>query len=275
MHATLFCKTSLGRRTLAIALLLYTALCGSLYVFQRDILYKPATTYTAPNPASLPTMQEVTFTTEDNMTLHSWFAPSTTEKPTILFLHGNAGGLQERTATYQAIMEAGYGLLALEYRGYSGNAGKPTEEGLYQDARAALSYLNEHGVPSKHVVVMGHSLGTGVAVQMATEYPLTAIVLIAPYTSMIAMANDQYWYVPAGLLLKDRFDSLSKATQVDDPVLIFHGEHDALIPVTQGRALNAALTAAPRKQIIIDPSATHNDLPMTTILPTLETFLAP
>jgi hypothetical protein len=259
---------------LLLALLVYTAMCGYLFIFQHSILYKPTNTYAAPDPTALPTVREVEFMTEDGITLHSWFSSATTDKPTVLFLHGNADSLQRRTPTYQTILKAGYGLLALEYRGYSGNAGRPSEQGLYKDARAALAYLQNQGISSENVVVMGYSLGTGVAVQMATEYTLAAVALLAPYASITAIASDLYWYVPVNLLLQDRFDSLSKAAQVDDPVLIFHGEQDTLIPVEHAHMLNAALTAAPRKHLLIEPAATHNDLPMATILSALDTLLA-
>jgi uncharacterized protein len=264
---------ALYKRLIAVAILAYVGICAYLYMFQRDILYHPSPIYAAPNPSALLAMQEVEVLTQDGITLHSWYAPAPPHAPTIVFLHGNAGGLQERTPTYHAIIEAGYGLLALEYRGYSGNAGRPTEEGLYHDGRAAFTYLQTQGVAADNVVLMGHSLGTGVAVQLATEYPLHALVLIAPFTSMVAMANEQYWYVPAGVLLKDRYDSLSKAARVEEPVLIFHGQNDALIPVAHAVALDSALTSAPRKHLVIDPSAKHNDVPMDSILTALETLL--
>ena len=254
-----------ARRVLMLALLAYGLMCAYLYLFQRSIIYKPADSYSAPSPSILPDMKEVKITTSDKVTLHCWYQKAGKAGfPTILYLHGNRGGLMDRTDNYREIVDGGYGLLALEYRGYSGNFGSPSEQGLYKDARAGLAFLAAEGITLKDTIIMGHSLGTGVAVQMATESKVRSLVLLAPYTSIGEIGAKRYWYAPVALLLEDTFDSVGKAVSVLPPVFIFHGKRDIVIPFEQAERLYAAMH--PPKKMVLFASRDHNDLPISRIL---------
>jgi pimeloyl-ACP methyl ester carboxylesterase len=161
-------------------------------------------------------------------------------RPTIVFFHGNGDTTAGSRVATQAFARAGYGLLLPEYRGYAGNPGSPSEEGLYKDGRAALQWLLGHGVQGPQIVLMGNSLGSGVATEMAAEHRVAALVLVSGFTSMVDVVRTQLPFVPAGLLVRDRFDNEQKLAKIGCPTLILHGEADTLIPASQGAALAAA-----------------------------------
>lgn len=215
----------------------YVTICAVLFFFQRAILYKPATEQIAPHHYGLYEMQELTLTSHDGTKVKAWYKPAPKGRVTMVYYHGNAGNLADRTEKLQAFMERGIGILALSYRGYGNSEGKPTEQGIYQDARAAINYLYEQGIAYEQMFIYGESLGSGVAVQMATEYDVKAIVLEAPYTSITNRGYERYPLFPIKLLLKDKFDSLSKISSVKEPVLIFHGYRDEVMPIHHGRRL--------------------------------------
>jgi len=149
------------------------------------------------------------------------------------------------------------------YRGFGGNAGSPTEEGLYADALAAVEELGNRGVAPSDIVIYGESLGTGVAVQTAMRMadsgtPVRGVVLEAPFTSMGDAAQGHYPYVPAKWLVRDKFDSLSKITKINAPLLVLHGDNDRVVPEPHGRALFAA--AQEPKQAVWVPDGGHSNL---------------
>jgi fermentation-respiration switch protein FrsA (DUF1100 family) len=168
--------------------------------------------------------------------------------------------------------QEGLGVLLLEYRGYGGNPGAPTEAGLYADADAALDFLSQDGIPASRLVIYGESLGSGVAVHMAAERELAALILEAPFTRLADAASYHYSFVPVSVLLRDRFDSLSAIGKIRAPILILHGERDRVIPVRFGRAL---LAAAPEpKEGWFSPDAGHEDLARFGALDAVFDFIA-
>ncbi|HRC27668.1 MAG TPA: alpha/beta fold hydrolase, partial [Alphaproteobacteria bacterium] len=206
-------------------------------------------------------MEGVEVKTDDGLALEGWFfpPPEDSAKPVLVYFHGNAGSIQNRGPVVRPWMEDGYGVLLVEYRGYGGNPGSPSEEGLYEDARAWLGWLAGHGIADGRVIVYGESLGSGVAVQMAMEHPgLLAVVLQSAYTSLPDVARLSYPYVPVNLLMKDRFETLDKIGSLNVPVLLLHGARDPLIPVAQANALYEA--AVEPKRIVVFPEGRHNDL---------------
>jgi len=145
-----------------------------------------------------------------------------------------------------------------EYRGYGGNPGTPSEAGFFTDGRAALAFLDREGVAPNRLVLYGESLGSGVAVALAVEHDIAALVLEAPPTSVAEVAQCHFPYVPASRMVIDRFDSLSRIGRVKAPILVLHGERDRVVPVRYGRAL---LAAAPEpKEGWFAPEAGHEDL---------------
>ncbi len=242
--------------------LIYIAISYSIFVtvlffFQRNLLYFPSNAHPKPSDWRVPDMREVTLKTQDGLSLTAWYKTAEKNKPTIIYFHGNAFHLGGRGPTVRPYLDAGFGVLLVSYRGYAGNPGKPTEEGLYNDARAAIQFVTSEKVPLDHIVLYGESLGTGIAIQMATEYPVAALVLYAPYTSITDVGQYHYFYLPVRLLLRDRFDSLSKIKNVHAPLLIIHSEQDELIPVALSKELLAA--ANPPKEAIFLKNLKHND----------------
>ncbi len=222
----------------------YLAVVGALYVFQRNLLYLPDNSRPSPSASGAGEMEAVTLTTSDGLELTSWYKASAKGKPTIIYFHGNAGNIGGRAGKVKPYIEQGYGVLLTGYRGYGGNPGKPSEEGLYKDGRAAVEFASSQGINPSLMVLYGESLGTGVAIQIAMEMastaPVGAVVLEAPYTSISDVAAYHYPYVPVRYMIRDRFESISKIASISSPLLVFHGDRDRTIPIRFGRKLFAA-----------------------------------
>ncbi len=184
----------------------YVAILAMLYLFQRRLVFASARQPIGdPAESEAPEMRPVHYRTADGIALKAWYAPAN-DGPTIVYFHGNAGTLADRAFKARFLLDRGYGMLLTSYRGYSGNPGWPSEEGVYADARAALDHLASLGVPPASTVLYGELLGTGVAVQMALERAAMALIVEAPYTSLPDIAAHQYWWTPARWVLRDRFD---------------------------------------------------------------------
>jgi len=242
------------------AVIIYLMVVGILWFMQREMLFYRTTERPMLNDASLePKREIVCLTTADGLALRSWyFRAARADAPTVLYLHGNAGDIGNHLPWAKFLIQAGYGLLALEYRGYGGNPGSPDEAGLIADGRAGIAFLNAQGVPDGNIVLFGESLGTGVAVPLAAEHHVRALVLRSPYTSIAEIAAIQFPYLPARWLVRDRFDSLSKIGLNKAPLFVFHGANDTLIPPAVGRQL---FDAAPEpKTWLTIPGVGHNDV---------------
>jgi fermentation-respiration switch protein FrsA (DUF1100 family) len=256
---------------LLTALLVYGALLAGLYVMQRHLLYFPARDLQPPATYGLQGFREISLTAADAVKLTAWEHLPQPGFATIVYFHGNAGHLGNRAAKYQALARAGFGVMALEYRGFGTSEGTPSEQGLYADARAAIAYLRTiRGVPLSQIMLYGESLGSGVAVQMATEYPVAGIILEAPYTSIVRRGQARYPFIPVARLLKDRYESLAKMDRVHAPLLLFHGERDAVVPVEDGRALLAAAHAP--KEGRFYPTVDHTQFPLDDLTETIRRF---
>ena len=248
-------------KILAVGFITYGALVGALAVFQRHLMYFPDTDKPDPAEFGVPEMGEVVLNTGDGLDLMAWYrAPRSAALPVILYFHGNAGHIGFRAAKVRPYIDAGFGVLLVSYRGYGGNPGSPTEEGLYQDGRAAVAFVAGEGIAARRTVFYGESLGSGVAVQLAIEGSPGAVVLEAPFTSAADIAAKQYPFVPVRYLVWDRFDSMEKIGDVRAPLFFIHGERDRIVPVANGRKL---FTAAPDpKTARYLAEAGHNDLYM-------------
>lgn len=238
---------------LAAGAALYLAVLVVMYVNQRNLLYHPDRA----SPPLLSGMDEVWLTAEDGLRLNAWYAPPKDNGAVVLFLHGNAGNLALPAAKLQDYLQAGHGVLAIDWRGYGKSEGLPSEEGLYADGRAGLAFLKEKGVGFERVVLHGESLGSGVATKLASENRFAGIVLEAPFLSVAEAAQDHYPYLPARWLVKDRFDNLSRIVQIQAPILILHCENDRTVPVAHGRALLAA--AGSNARGLFFPGGGHMD----------------
>jgi len=173
----------------------------------------------------------------------------------VLLLHGNGGDLHERAAIAERLADEGYAVLQAEYRGFAGNPGSPSEQGLYADGRAALELLESTGLA---VVIHGYSLGSGVAVQLASERACAGLILEAPFTSIPSAAQARLPWLPVHSLIRDRYDSLSKIAGVHAPLLIYGGDGDRVIPNSHFRELCAA--ANEPRQLVTIKDAGHTGL---------------
>ena len=242
----------------AAGLVGYAALVGGMYVFQRRLMYHGDGEVPDRDRADAGAMAEVRLATADGLSLLAWYAPARAGGRTVVAFHGNAGHIGHRFDKLRFLMDAGHGLLLAEYRGFGGNEGSPTEEGLYADADAALAFVRAAGVAAEDTVIYGESLGSGVAVDLASRNTVAGLVLEAPFSSIVDVAAEIYWYVPARHLVLDRFDSASKIGRVAAPILILHGEADTVVPARFGRALHAA--ANEPKALWSAAAAGHTDL---------------
>lgn len=237
----------------------YAIVVAGMYFLQRNLMYFPGSFRPSPAAFGVPQMRAETVRTSDGLDLLSWWSPPVRSGlPVVAFFHGNAGHLGVRAFKVRPFLERGWGVLLLAWRGYSGNGGSPTEDGLYDDGRAALRFLAAKGIKAENVAIYGESLGSGVAVQVATEARVGALVLEAPYSSIADVAQERFFYLPVKVLLRDHFESIRKIGRVTAPVLIVHGERDAVIPVEFGKKLFRA-ARAPKTGRFID-RAGHNDL---------------
>jgi len=177
----------------------------------------------------------VTHEADDGVKLSSWYIPPKNgNDKIILYLHGNGGNISYRIGEYSLFLDENYGLFALDYRGYGNSKGSPSEEGLYKDARSAVKFIEDKGFNTENIILYGESLGSGIAIQLASEKDFHAVILESPFTSMTNVAKEHYPFLPVSLLLNHKFDSLSKLHNVDENVLIMHGDKDNIVPYKNG-----------------------------------------
>jgi fermentation-respiration switch protein FrsA (DUF1100 family) len=234
----------------------YGGLVALIYVAQRSLMYFPDTTRRSPASAGLPQAEEIALTTADGEQVFAWHVPPRGDKPVVLYFQGNGGGLDLRADRFRRLTSDGTGLVALNYRGYGGSSGRPTEPGLLHDAAAAYGFAAAR-YPVERLVVWGESLGTGVAVATAAAHPVGRVLLESPYTSTVDLAASVYWFLPVRLLMHDQFRSDRRIAQVTAPVLILHGARDRVVPIELGERLYGMIRGPKRFARLAD--AGHND----------------
>jgi uncharacterized protein len=250
---------------------LYVAVAAILYFAQRSMMYFPETIHTPPAQAGLPEAAEVTLKTSDGERIIAWHVAPRDGKPVILYFHGNGGALHYRVERFRKLITGGIGLVAVEYRGYGGSSGSPSEAGLIADAEAAYAFAAAR-YPAQQLVLWGESLGSGVAVALAADKPVGRVILEAPFTSAAAVAATQYWYMPVRLLMKDQFRSDERIGKISAPVLVLHGVHDHVVPYAMGERM-FELTKAHR-HIVRFLDGGHEDLDQHGALHAVGRFLA-
>ncbi len=241
-----------------VPLIAYLLVLGYLYVFQRQLLYFPDRSRPQLGLLAQLGVREVSLTTSDGLALLSWYLPPREGRPVIVHFHGNGGNIGYRADRMERFGREGYGVLLVEYRGYAGNPGAPTETGLFDDARAAGDFLQREGIAAARLVLYGESLGSGVAVHLAATQQIAGLILESPFTSVAALAQYHYPYIPAAFLIWDRFDSLARIGEVKAPVLILHGGRDRIVPDQFSQALLAAAPEPKESWFVAD--AGHEDL---------------
>lgn len=228
---------ALIKLTLVTFATLYLAALSGMYVFQRDLQYFPTRRDPAPETPGLTGVARLSLPTPDGETLVLWLSPPEGDRPTILFLHGNAGEIADRADRFAFYQARGFGVAFLSWRGYGGSTGSPSEAGLLTDAKAAYDHLRGLGIAPDRIILVGESLGTGPAVITAAANPVAAVVLEAPYSAAVDIARQAYPWLPVGLLMKDQFRSRDHIAAINAPLLVLHGEADRVIPQGFGRRL--------------------------------------
>ena len=242
-----------------------------LYVRQREMLFPiPPVGRTAPAAAGLPEAEEHVLATADGEKVIVWHVPAKPNRPVVLFFPGNGDFLAGRVSRFKAITSDGTGLVALSFRGYAGSTGSPSEQGLLQDAAAAYAFTTARYAADR-IVVWGFSLGTGVAVALASEHPVGKLILEAPYTSTVDVAAALFPFVPVRLLMRDPFHSDERIARVTAPLLIMHGENDDAIPIRFGERLFGM--ANEPKRFVRLPGGGHDNLDDFGALETARQFI--
>lgn len=246
-------------RAALVVLAVLVVAVAALTIFQRRLIYLPSGSV-PPAAGVLASAREVTLTTSDGLRLGAWYVPA--EPPdrgvTVLVANGNAGNRSLRAPLAEALAARGLSVLLFDYRGYGGNAGSPSEDGLARDAEAAYDYLvDDAGVPAGRIVYLGESLGAAVVTGLAAEHPPGGLVLRSPFVDLAAVARVHLPYLPVGTLLLDDYPVAEQVARVEVPTLVVYGTDDQTVPPEQSRQVAAA--AAGPTSVVEVAGADHND----------------
>jgi uncharacterized protein len=237
----------------------YAAICVMLMFFENALVFHPAPARSHWLAAPSPDVRDVVLASADGAEIHGWWLPRPGSAGALLYLHGNAGNLSDRGESIVRLREAlGLSVLIIDYPGYGKSTGTPSEEGCYHAADAAYHWLaTEQKIAPGEIVLFGKSLGGGVATYIASREVHRALVLAKTYTSLPDVGAHLYPFLPARLLMHNRFDSLSRIVDCHRPVFVAHGTTDELIPFALGKRLFEA--ANEPKQFLEFPGIGHND----------------
>jgi fermentation-respiration switch protein FrsA (DUF1100 family) len=256
---------------LVLVVVLYVGGAAAMYLAQRRMLFPiPPVGRTAPAEAGFPEAEEHVLTTDDGEKVIVWHVPAKPGRPVILFFHGNGDFLAGRVSRFRDVTSDGTGLVALSFRGYAGSTGSPSEAGLLRDAAAAYAFTAARYEASR-IVAWGFSLGTGVAVAIASEHPVAKLILEAPYTSTVDVAASLFPIIPVNLLMRDQFHSDRRIGRVTVPLLIMHGDADPTINIRFGERLFAM--AHEPKQLVRFPGGGHENLDEFGAIETVRRFI--
>lgn len=243
------------------ALAAAAAILVLVWLLQDRLMYFPVAAVPTPEEVGLPEVEPVSFETTDGLQLNAWFVAGSGSppRPAVLVLNGNAGNRAYRAPLAAALRRRGLHVLLTDYRGYGGNPGSPSEQGLAADAAAARVYLGTRpDVDAERIVYFGESLGTAVAVRLAVEQRPAALILRSPFTSMTDLAQYHYPVLPSRFLLRDRFSTIDRIERVRSPLLVIAGGRDSIVPVEYSQRVYTA--AADPKTLVVLPEADHNDM---------------
>ena len=247
--------------TAAVLALVFAIVLVSIWIGQRRLIYFPDAAVPVPEAVGLSLVETVGIPAAGVGQLHGWFLASPTPPAafTVIVFNGNAGNRAYRAPLAASLRRHGFNVLLFDYRGFGGNAGKPSEDGLAADARAVRAYaLTRRDVDPGRLVYFGESLGSAVATTLAAEHAPAALILRSPFTSMVDVGQVHYPVLPVRWLLRDRFVSSEAIGRVRAPLLIIAGDRDRIVPFDQSRRLYD-LAAGPKEMVVIE-GADHNDL---------------
>ncbi|MBI4719540.1 MAG: alpha/beta hydrolase [Planctomycetes bacterium] len=251
---------SFRRRLVRLSILILAAYLGLtilIGLFQRRLIYYPvAALESLPSHWNLP-YEDIRLRTTDGVELSAWFVPATDARGAAIFCHGNGGNISYWVGAVRYLHELGLDTLIFDYRGFGQSQGSPSEAGLYLDAEAAWRFLTEtRGTPAGRIVLIGRSLGGGVATELATRVPPAGLVLESTFTSLVDVGRLHFPLLPVSWMLRDRFESVLKIGSITCPKLVIHGTEDGLLPLAMGRRL---FDAAGEPKRFVETRAGHND----------------
>jgi uncharacterized protein len=231
----------------------------SSWAFQRRLIFLPSTGAVPSAATMLVGARDVQLTTSDGLRLGAWYVPARGPAGTftVLVANGNAGDRSLRAPLARALADQGFGVLLFDYRGYGGNPGSPSEEGLARDVRAARHFLIDEGVPGNRLQYYGESLGAAVVAELATEHPPAGLVLRSPFSDLASVGQIHYPFVPVRALLKDRFPVAEYLARVAVPITVVYGTADSIVPPEESRR-SVATARGPTRLIAVE-GADHND----------------
>ena len=245
------------------AALVFVAVVGVflalIWALQRRLIYFPSR---GPVPEAADVIdgaRDVTLETGDGLELGAWFvAPQGADKDVaVLVANGNAGNRSSRAPLAEALADEGLSVLLFDYRGYGGNDGSPSEEGIRMDVRAARAFLAENAARDR-IIYFGESLGAAVVTELATEFAPAGLLLRSPFTDLAAVGREHYPFLPVTLLLRDRFAVVENLEKLNVPTTVVYGANDTIVPPDQSRAVARAASVLVRA--IEVEGAGHNDL---------------
>ena len=224
-------------QVISIILLVYFLIVVFLYFYQRNLLYHPNENNYS-NDKLMAQVEKIKVRTNDNIDLLGWYYQKDIKKfKTILFFHGNAGSLENRIHKLNHFKDMNINFLIIAWRGFSGNKGKPSEKGLYEDGDSSIQWLLNKGIKETDIIIYGESLGTGVATHLSQNRNFAGLILETPFTSMVDAAKTFYPYIPVKFLLKDKFENKKKIKNINLPILVMHGEADQIVPFSMGKKM--------------------------------------
>jgi uncharacterized protein len=249
-------------RRLLVGVLVLLAVAGTVtgafWALQRRLIYLPDTSPVPPAAIVLDGAEDVELTTSDGLRLGAWWLPARDpEAPAVLVAPGNGGARDLRAPLARALADEGLSVLLMDYRGYGGNPGSPSEEGLARDVRAARQWLLDAGIGQRRLVYLGESLGCGAVTELALEHPPAGLVLRSPFPDLAAVGSHHYPFLPVRALLRDRFPVAEHVARIEVPTVVVLGTADSIVPPEQSRAVADA--AAGLRALVEVPGADHND----------------
>lgn len=230
-------KMNYLKALIAVFVIIYFLIVFLVYIFQEKLLYHPNENNYSNDKLEIQ-IKNVKIKTKDKIDLIAWYHIKENKNyKTILFLHGNAGSLENRIHKINKFKDININFLLLAWRGFSGNLGSPTERGLYEDAESAVRWLESQGIKKSKIIIYGESLGTAVATEISQNKNFAGLILESPFTSMIDAGKNVYPFLPVKLLLKDKYESIKKIKNINIPILIMHGKNDKIVPFSMGQKM--------------------------------------
>ena len=254
----------------AAGALIYAMIFLYVYINQRSLMYHPEREKYGLAHYAISNTEEIFITTTDGVKLQAWFRKPDNGCDMTIFLHGNAGSLDDRADKLKQLADMGYGFVIAAWRGFGESAGHPSKEGLYSDARAVINFAQAQGYKPEDVVMIGESLGTGIATRMANEKRFKGLFLITPYTTIADRARELYPLLPTQSLTNDNYNNIDGVAGIMQPLLIIHGTSDTIVPIQHAEKVYAA--ALEPKKLIIYPGIGHTNYDKKAVFSEMRDF---